>query len=32
MTLVSPKKQYSEYDGNCQDKNSHKHYDDQHQV
>ena len=32
MTLVSPKKWYSEYDCNCQDKNGQKHYDDQHQV
>ena len=32
MTLVSPKKWYSEYNCNCQDKNGQKHYDDQHQV
>ena len=31
-TLVSPKKQYSEYDCNCQEENDQKHYDDQHQV
>ena len=31
-TLVSPKKQYSEYDCNGQEKNGQKRYDDPHQV